>query len=180
MNHFLFEDDLEVPDEGDSKVSSDSKQVGSPKTKSSKLWLDKGFLKEKDRAFFAESWRSSQNVWSPLIKNKSSFWDLMDKIQQASSKYRVRHKKLNSRKRIMSASGDFKLIPLLRKVSCEPDTSNASYGFNHNPVLRKNLNQPVRNACVVFNEDDSSISDNDDNLIAPVITVGDVSPAENP
>lgn len=54
MSHSLF-DDMEVPDEMDMKLPTERKLVNSPKTKSSKLCLDKGFVKKQDRVDFMQT-----------------------------------------------------------------------------------------------------------------------------
>jgi len=124
MNDLLFDESMEVPEERDLCLPSERQRVESPKTKSSKLTLDKGYIKKKDIEDFNKSCKSSQDISSPLFKDNPEFFFLMKKIHVAFAKHikREREKDRKSeeaktRDRINSASTEFRLLPLLRKVS---------------------------------------------------------------
>lgn len=100
-------------------------------------------------------------------------------IRDESNRHMMQEQAQIQRKRIKSFSNtDFKLVPLLRKVSCEPDTSNASLKFSPAPDARKFDRKCGREEFAIYDDEEDSISDDEveDNI---VITVGDVLPAKS-
>lgn len=114
---------MDVPEERDIEIGTKKKNVSSPKTKTSKLWIDKGHLKINDMEELLHTckYKSSNNIivkkedpklsFGNFIKDK--FWDNENEKENIQLK--------PCRKRILSFNNEFQLVPLLRKVSCEPD-----------------------------------------------------------
>lgn len=171
---------MDVPDETDCLSPTDRNRIDSPKTKSSKLCFDKGYLKAKDKDLFIEGykWKSSVDICSPLRKDSTEFGNLMKVINQESSRKVVPQRSAFQRKRIKSFNNEFKLLPLLRKVSWDPATSNASQ-YNNACGGRMHIEEfkEAVNLTPMFKDDENSISDDvwDEPFI---VTVNDISPAK--
>lgn len=83
-------------------------------------------------------------------------------IRDESNRHMMLEQDQTQRKRIKSFSNtDFKLVPLLRKVSCEPDTSNASFKFSPAPDARKFDKNRVREDFAIYDDEENSISDDE-------------------
>lgn len=73
----------------------------------------------------------------------------MKLIKQGTEKKDCQRKKYQ-RKRINSQNTEFKLVPLLRKVSCDPATSNASNGFTSALKMRNEEKKREADPLPVF------------------------------
>lgn len=115
-------DDLDVPEERDIEVGTTRKNVSSPKTKTSKLCFDKGYMKlgDKEKFLHACKFQSSVNVLFG-VENRAENFAGSVKTREALRKHATDVKLKNYRKRLQSLDNEFKLVPLLRKVSYEPD-----------------------------------------------------------
>lgn len=167
MNQNFQDECFEVPDERDLDLPTDRKEVTSPSPKSSKLCVDKGFVKVEDLESFCNTskYKSSQNVLSPLAKNHAS--NFGDAVMKSNPK------RMDARRvRVNSVSNEFKLVPLLRKVSCTPDETDdnrdSKLGCGERPTYFE------KKYLANIEASENSISEESEDV---VITVGDVLPA---
>ena len=111
-----------MPEERDIEIGKKKKTVSSPKTKTSKLWVDKGYLKFNDMEELLHTWKykSSNDILQHKENEKISFSHFIRNKFGKENDSKVIQPKM-WRKRIQSFNNEFKLLPLLRKVSCEPD-----------------------------------------------------------
>jgi len=197
MKHSISEEDFEVPSEMEETQSITKNAQHSPKTKTSKLWLDKGFVKENDPLFDnlnlikksttqrvirgnisavspnrqENNYKSNMNIACEEDSLKVSFCEFMDKMGLQGHKISTGRRIEYKRNRIQSFNdGEFKLVPLLRKVSWDPTCTKES-----------NIENKHKRKVSFFNEIESedeqedSVS-NENSASNFVVTIGDVSP----
>lgn len=182
MSQLIFDDNMEVPEEREVCLPSERRETTSPRTKASKLWLDKGYVKQQDKSNFilVSKCKSSINVCTPLKSDTSNCSDLLKMIRAGSNKHFLHEQAHEHRSRINSVSGTgFQLVPLLRKVSWEPDSSFTSLKFGPTPDGRSfDRSLMIENVPIYDDGQEDSDSISDESLRCVVITIGDVQPAK--
>jgi hypothetical protein len=137
------EDEFDIPCEleGNQHVNKDN--IESPTTNSSKLCMDKGFVTDRESEFFVgqelykshnideaydspesldehvvgKQRKSSHNIINHLVFSGPDFVDIMKKMRLNKSRKPQEKRTFKGRKRIMSYNKEFKLVPLLRRMS---------------------------------------------------------------
>jgi hypothetical protein len=137
------EDEFDIPCELEGNLQVNKNLIESPTTNSSKLCVDKGFVTDRGSEFFvghhlyksenidvdyespealdelvvAKQRKSSHNLSNHLVFSGPDFFDIMKKMRLNKSKRPQEGRTFKGRKRIMSYNKEFKLVPLLRRMS---------------------------------------------------------------
>ena len=203
-----WEEEFDVPCEFEETQSTEKNMVKSPKTKSSKLWLDKGFVKENDDIFegisfinksstqrifrnpknnpsslgFENNCKSSVNLWKKIESPVMGFKEEIDLFEQQEQTKPNERRMAYQRKRIQSFNNEeFMLVPLLRKVSWDPTSADNT---NLRSAL-KSSSPEKKLRKVSFNLEIDEGEENDENSVSDepedknfLVTIGDVFPGK--
>jgi hypothetical protein len=138
-----FEDEFGIPCELEGNQTVNKNRIESPTTNSSKLCMDKGFVTDRESEFFvgnqlyeshnidavfdspesldehafAKQRKSSHNLSNHLVFSGPNYFDIMKRMRLKKSRRPKEERSFKGRKRIMSCNKEFKLVPLLRRMS---------------------------------------------------------------